>query len=138
VSARTPGENDTPSGLAVDLADHLRPGVPRERDGALDPGAHGHRPSVQPPGPAAADRRAPGRPTPVFGTAQPLRGVSGALRRLAYRVPEHHTARWGLLLVADRVDVLEHRLARALWLLPVGAGLALGFATVTRALRHRR
>jgi ferritin-like metal-binding protein YciE len=47
--------------------------------------------------------------TPVYGTAQPTRGLSGAMRRAAYRIPEHVGSRWMLLMAADRVDVLEHR-----------------------------
>lgn len=45
--------------------------------------------------------------TPVFGTAQPLRGVAGRIRRLAYdRFSEARAAHWLLLLAGDRVDVL--------------------------------
>src|SRR5690606_33916048 len=50
------------------------------------------------------------RATPVFGTAQPLHGLSGVLRTKAYSIPEHFPRHWLLLLVADRVDVLEGRL----------------------------
>ena len=43
--------------------------------------------------------------TPVFGTAQPLKGVSGAVRRLAYRrFSEGRLAHWLLLIVGDRID----------------------------------
>jgi hypothetical protein len=43
--------------------------------------------------------------TPVFGTAQPLHGLSGAIRRLAYvRFSEGRLAHWVLLIVGDRVD----------------------------------
>jgi hypothetical protein len=42
--------------------------------------------------------------TPVFGTAQPLHGVSGAVRRLAYRrFSEGRLAHWLLLVVGDRI-----------------------------------
>jgi hypothetical protein len=45
--------------------------------------------------------------TPVFGTAQPLKGVSGAIRRLAYeRFSEARTAHWLLLMAGDRVEVV--------------------------------
>lgn len=47
--------------------------------------------------------------TPVFRTAQPPRGVSGAIRRIAYaRYSEARAAHWLLLVLADRVDALEH------------------------------
>jgi len=43
--------------------------------------------------------------TPVFGTAQPLHGASGAIRRLAYvRFSEGRLAHWLLLIIGDRVD----------------------------------
>lgn len=45
--------------------------------------------------------------TPVFGTAQPLHGTAGRIRRLAYdRFSEARAAHWLLLLAGDRVDVL--------------------------------
>jgi hypothetical protein len=49
--------------------------------------------------------------TPVFGTAQPLRGAAGRIRRLAYdRFSEARAAHWLLLLAGDRVDVLTSAL----------------------------
>ena len=46
--------------------------------------------------------------TPVFGTAQPTRGLSGRLRKLAYaRWSEARTAHWLALMAADRIDVVE-------------------------------
>jgi hypothetical protein len=73
----------------------------------------------------------------VFGTGQPPRGLSGLLRRAAYRVPEHRASRWALLVAGDRLDVLEHRLARALWLAPAVLALAGGYLTVRRALARK-
>jgi hypothetical protein len=49
--------------------------------------------------------------TPVFGTAQPPSGLSGAIRRLSYaRYSEGRLAHWMLLVLADRVDAWEHHL----------------------------
>jgi hypothetical protein len=43
----------------------------------------------------------------VFGTSCPPRGVSGALRKLAYRkFSEADAAHWLLLMAGDRVDSL--------------------------------
>jgi hypothetical protein len=43
--------------------------------------------------------------TPAFGTAQPLHGLSGAIRRFAYeRFSEGRNAHWLLLIAGDRVD----------------------------------
>jgi hypothetical protein len=77
-----------------------------------------------------------GRLTPVFGTRQPPRGLSGLLRRAGYRIPEHKAARWMLLLLGDRVDVWEGRLARNRWaLLGALAAVAGGLAAWRRRMR---
>jgi hypothetical protein len=52
--------------------------------------------------------------TATFGTGQVPHGASGALRRLAYDIPDYRIRRWALLLVADRIDALEWQLGRAL------------------------
>ena len=73
---------------------------------------------------------------PVYGTSIPPRGLSGVLRKVAYGYPDHWVRHWMVLLVADRVDVWEHRLRRGL---PVTAGLAtvLGLGGLTfKALRR--
>jgi len=62
--------------------------------------------------------------TPVFGTAQPLHGLSGLLRRIAYSTHETRARHWMMLLFADRVNVLEHRIAKLVKILaivPAGA-----------------
>jgi len=57
--------------------------------------------------------------TPVFGTAAPLKGLSGAIRRHAYaKYSETRAAHWLLLLGADRVDAIEHHLASMFTLRP--------------------
>lgn len=48
--------------------------------------------------------------TPVFGTAQPLSGVSGVMRRFAYKFSEGRALHWLTLLYADRVDAAEHHI----------------------------
>ena len=49
---------------------------------------------------------------PVFGTACPPRGISGAIRKYAYTLSEGRTSHWMMLMAADRVDVLESRSRR--------------------------
>jgi hypothetical protein len=119
----------------VDAASAARPGVPRERP------ARGANPwwerAERQRGVGALSRQGLRLATAAFGTAQPPRGLSGLLRRAAYRIPEHRTSRWALLLAGDRVDVLEHRLARAAWLLPVAAVVAAGYAAMSRGLARR-
>ena len=49
--------------------------------------------------------------TPVFGTAQPPKGLSGAIRKFSYaRYGEGRLGHWALLILADRVDAWEHHL----------------------------
>ncbi|MXP42487.1 hypothetical protein GRI75_12635 [Altererythrobacter soli] len=43
----------------------------------------------------------------VYGTTVPPRGVSGAIRRAAFRWSESHWLHWLMLMGADRVNVVE-------------------------------
>jgi hypothetical protein len=53
--------------------------------------------------------------TPVFGTAQPPKGLSGAIRKFSYRrFSEGRAAHWLLLVLADRVDAVESHVASLL------------------------
>jgi hypothetical protein len=45
--------------------------------------------------------------TPIFGSPQPPRGLSGAMRRHAFRHSENDLRHWLTLLAADRVDMVE-------------------------------
>jgi hypothetical protein len=57
--------------------------------------------------------------TPVFGTAQPPKGLSGVIRRFSYATySEGRAAHWLLLMLADRVDAVESHLASFLTLRP--------------------
>ena len=98
-------------GWGVDLDPRDRPSVPKLQ---LDPdltGARGELPERQPertPRERSIEHRFL---TPVFGTAQPTNGLSGAMRRFAYaRYSEARAAHWLLLLAADRVDTVESTL----------------------------
>ncbi|HEY8368524.1 MAG TPA: hypothetical protein VIM86_04340, partial [Thermodesulfobacteriota bacterium] len=98
------------AGWGADLDPRNRPGVPLARTPAPVGEAHWDEPERQAPQPHLV-RMELGRLTPVFGTAQPPRGLSGAIRRAAYRIPEHRARRWLLLLAADRVEAYGGRLA---------------------------
>lgn len=71
--------------------------------------------SILPPERQAGKPSAPkhGRPgkqvPPVFGTSVPARGLAGAIRKAAYRYPDHWARHWMMLLFADRVDSAAHR-----------------------------
>jgi hypothetical protein len=86
-----------------------RPGVPMHAPVSRATGAPETQPVPQPGSGERTHRAALERPTPVFGTAQPLHGLSGVLRRVAYRIPEHHARHWMILMAADRIDVMEDR-----------------------------
>jgi hypothetical protein len=111
----------------ADLPREERPGVPMEHEPRpLTPTAPVHFEHMRPRR-GLTHRAGVHSMTPVFGTAQPLRGLSGLLRRIAYSTGETRARHWMMLLLADRVDVLEHRVARLVKLaalLPVGAAAA--------------
>lgn len=98
-------------GWGADLDPADRPAFPREQPGIVT-GAHWHLPPQQ-PDPGNRERSVEHlRLTPVFGTAQPLHGVSGAVRRYAYRTySEGQAAHWLLLLGADRLEAVIAHLA---------------------------
>lgn len=91
-------------GWGADLDPADRPSYPRERTD-LETGAHWDLPEQQPETSPRERSIEHERLTPVFGTAQPLHGPAGAIRRYAYeRFSEGRAAHWLLLVAADRVD----------------------------------
>lgn len=97
-------------GWGVDLDWRDRPAVPMED---FDPGAtsaHWHVPERQPQKWPREMSPEHGMLPPVFGTACPPRGVSGAIRRYAYTLSEGRSSHWLLLMLADRIDVMESRM----------------------------
>jgi hypothetical protein len=106
------------AGWGVDLDPKDRPSVPKLAFQEDLTGAHWEFPERQPE--TYPRERSPehGMLTPVFGTAQPPKGVPGAIRRHAYRYSEGRTAHWLLLVFADRVDAWEHHLTSLLTLRP--------------------
>jgi hypothetical protein len=93
-------------GWGVDLDPADRPSVPRERFDLGVTSAHWDFPERQPGGENRERSIEHGELPPVFGTAQPLHGLSGAVRRLAYRrYSEGRTAHWLLLVLGDRIEV---------------------------------
>ena len=48
--------------------------------------------------------------TRVFGTSTPPVGLSGAIRRYAYKFSEATATHWMTLILADRVDVIQGKL----------------------------
>jgi hypothetical protein len=102
-------------GAGIDAAPSRQPGVPMELRLPRPVGnAHWDKPERQMDPGYILKRKDLPELTPVFGTSVPPRGLSGWMRRRAYALPEHHTSHWLLLMLADRVDVAEDRLLRAL------------------------
>lgn len=100
-----------PAGWGVDLAPRDRPAVPKERQPARLDGVHWNVPEQQPQRvEVLSSVERPGI-TPVFGTTQPPRGLSGSVRRFAFRFSENDLRHWLLLLAADRIDMGEGLLA---------------------------
>ena len=99
-------------GWGVDLDPKDRPSVPREQFDPTITGAHWEFPERQEekwPRERSIEHKFL---TPVFGTSCPPKGLSGVMRKYAYRAfSEARAAHWLILIAADRVDALEARLA---------------------------
>lgn len=91
-------------GWGADLDRSNRPGVPMER---LPPQADREAPEQQARTVEILHSTEREGITPVFGTSVPPRGLSGRIRRKAFRHSENDARHWLLLLMADRVNVVE-------------------------------
>jgi hypothetical protein len=95
-------------GWGADLDPKDRPSFPQERFSPEATGAHWEFPERQPeswPRERSIEHKFL---TPVFGTSCPPKGLSGVMRKHAYRkYSEGRAAHWLILLAADRVDALE-------------------------------
>ena len=94
-------------GWGADLDRKDRPGVPMERTPPRFINVPQHDPVPQDHHVAVlVSTERPGR-TPLFGTVQPPSGLSGVIRRQAFRLTENDVRHWLLLLLADRVNMVE-------------------------------
>lgn len=94
-------------GWGADLDRKNRPGVPMERTPPrfINAPARDPVPQVQNVEVLVSTER-PGM-TPIFGSVQPPSGLSGMIRRSAFKHSENDVRHWLLLLLADRVNVVE-------------------------------
>ncbi|HZH44723.1 MAG TPA: hypothetical protein VEY50_11640 [Lysobacter sp.] len=94
-------------GWGADLDPTQRPAVPMERTPPRLDGVHWDEPEQQQQNVEVL--RSVERPTitPVFGTSVPPSGLSGVIRRAAYRLSENDIRHWLMLMAADRVNVVE-------------------------------
>src|SRR5215210_7150880 len=98
-------------GWGVDLDPKDRPSVPREKFDPNLSGAHWDFPERQEekwPRERSIEHKFL---TPVFGTSTPPTGLSGAMRKYAYKYSEGRAAHWLILIAADRVNAWEAHLA---------------------------
>jgi hypothetical protein len=112
-----------PSYWGVDLDRGRRPGVPKMR-ASPQPWPNTRFPPERQHGtPSSPKHGRPNKPMPpVFGTALPPRGLSGAIRKLAYRYPDHKPRHWLLKMLGDRVDSWTTRARRLLvFAVPIAA-----------------
>jgi hypothetical protein len=120
----------------ADLPQSERPGVPMEHSPRpLTPTAHWDEPPRMAPRRGIVHRKEIDQMTPVFGTGQPLHGLSGLVRRLAYSISETKARRWLLLLMADRIDVVEHGVGKLLKVAAIGTAGAAGLLLLSRTLK---
>src|SRR5918998_6083396 len=98
-------------GWGADLDPADRPSHPKLRYAPETTGAHWDFPERQPEKEPRERSVEHAFVTPVFGTAQPPKGLSGAIRKFSYgRYSEARLGHWLLLILADRVDAWEHHL----------------------------
>ncbi|HEY0023444.1 MAG TPA: hypothetical protein VGB24_11055 [Longimicrobium sp.] len=97
----------TVPGWGVDLNYDERTAVPMEDFDPGATGAHWDFPERQPEKWPREMSPEHGMLPPVFGTACPPKGISGAIRKYAYTLGEGKTSHWMLLMAADRIDVIE-------------------------------
>lgn len=97
-------------GWGVDRDPASRPAVPMERKPSRLEGVHWDEPQQQEVTVEVLHSIERPSISKVFGTSVPPRGISGWIRRAAFRRSENDIRHWTMLLMADRVDVLEHAL----------------------------
>lgn len=117
-------------GRGADLDPSQRPGIPMELNPQPLPGSQVPITPQQSDYPVLLHGGKQRKP-PVYGTAAPPKALSGMLRKLAYKYPDHWARHWMMLIMADRVDSWEHNLPR---ILPV-AGILVGGLALRRFLR---
>jgi hypothetical protein len=105
---RPPVDTTTIPGWGSDADPDNDPAWPiRHTDADLPRGLDWDRPAQQPATVEVLRSIEHPRPPAVTGTSTPPRGISGALRRLAFRRSESDWWHWLMLMGADRIDVVE-------------------------------
>jgi hypothetical protein len=106
--AMTPIDPQTVVGWGVDADPRNDPTAPmRDRSRDDGPGMNWTRPPLQTPRVEILRSIEHNRLPAALGTSTPPKGVSGAIRRYAFRFSESQWAHWLLLIFADRVNMVE-------------------------------
>ena len=107
ITTEVPAQFAHIKGWGADLDHANRPGYPMERMPARLVGDHSHPPVPQLRTVEILQSIERPSMTPLFGTPQPPSGVSGMLRRAAFKFSESDLRHWMILLFADRVNMVE-------------------------------
>ena len=94
-------------GWGTDLDHARRPAYPKERTPPRLENVPWKQPAQQRPRVPIFHSTEREGITPVFGSSVPPSGLSGLIRRGAFRLSENDLRHWLLLLFADRVNVVE-------------------------------
>ncbi|MGN6093224.1 MAG: hypothetical protein ACTHOL_12795 [Luteibacter jiangsuensis] len=125
-------------GWGADLDRANRPAVPMERTPPRLDGVHWGDPEPQISNVEILQSTEHFKRPPVFGTSVPPRGVSGWIRRRAFRHSENDLRHWLMLLFADRVDVVESLASDARRSPRVRSAVMIAGATLAAAWLLRR
>ena len=106
-SPHSPFDRSAIPGWGADLDRSRRPAVPMEHMPPRLEGLHWDAPAQQPLEVEVLQSIERPGITPVFGTSVPPSGLSGWIRRRAFRHSENNLRHWMMLLMADRVNVVE-------------------------------
>ncbi|AKD04015.1 hypothetical protein POKO110462_12850 [Pontibacter korlensis] len=103
-----PVDYNTINGWGIDADPKNDPTYPmRKRSNENHEGYNWDRPPLQPVNIEVLHSIERPNVTAVFGTSAPPRGLSGMIRRYAFKYGEGSFAHWLPLVLADRVDVVE-------------------------------
>lgn len=94
-------------GWGADLDHKNRPAYPMERTPPRLENVHWDHPGDQPLKIKVYHSTERPGVTPIFGTSTPPGGLSGKIRDVAYKLSENDMRHWFLLLLADRVNMVE-------------------------------
>jgi hypothetical protein len=94
-------------GWGVDADPENDPTYPMRQDAHPAHGLDWERPAIQPETVEILRSTEHNRRPAVYGTSSPPSGISGSIRRQAFKSSEGKWSHWLLLLLADRINVVE-------------------------------